>query len=446
VAASLGKQAIVVGAGMGGLAAAAALAPRFGAVLALDKDALPDGFTPRAGAGQSSHIHQLLRGGADSLERLLPGLEADFYKAGAAELRGGQDIEVRDFGGLLPLFDAGFSTPSLLRPAYERVLRARVAELPNVTIRTNAAVRRAVVADGRCTGVELEDGAVISADLVIDASGMNAPLALQLAEDGHTAFATEEVKINVTYVTGRFRKPAAYRGEAKGFFFLPAPPDHHFGLLAPVENEEWVVSLGGRGANAPPRDLAGFRDYATHYATDDIAKRIAGAEPTADLKMFRKPYSTRRRYDQAKSWPDGLLPLGDTMSTINPTYGQGMSVAALQAVELSDQLAKRAQSGAGLDGLAADFLPPAFAISDAAWSLSVNSDYVYPETEGERPANFPVARAIAATLRKLCDTDPDFLNYRMRLAHMLETAAGLREGPLAIKFFTALQGAMAPPA
>jgi 2-polyprenyl-6-methoxyphenol hydroxylase-like FAD-dependent oxidoreductase len=441
----LGKQAVVVGAGIGGLAAAAALSPHFGKVLVLDKDALPDGFTPRAGAGQSSHIHQLLKGGAAGLERLLPGLEAAFYKAGAAELRGGRDIEVRDFGGLLPEFDAGFSTPSLSRPAYERVLRARVTELPNVAIRTDASVRRCVVDGGRCTGVELDDGETLPADLVIDASGMNAPLARQLAEDGHADFQTEEVKINVTYVTGRFAKPAAYRGESRGFFFLPAPPDHHFGLLAPVENEEWVVSLGGRGTNVPPRDLAGFRDYATHYATDDLAKRIRDAEPTADLKMFRKPYSTRRRYDQAKRWPDRLAPIGDTMSTINPTYGQGMSVAALQAGELADQLAKRAASGAGLDGLAADFLPPAFAISDAAWSLSVNSDYVYPETEGERPANFAVSRAVAATLRKLCDTDPEFLGFRFRLAHMLETNAGLREGPLAIKFFTALQGAMAPP-
>ncbi|MEP7209864.1 MAG: tryptophan 7-halogenase [Alphaproteobacteria bacterium] len=441
----LGKQAIVVGAGMGGLAAAAALSSHFDRVLVLDKDTLPDGFSPRVGAGQSSHIHQLLKGGAASLERLLPGLEAAFYRAGAAELRGGQDIDVHDFGGLLPAFDAGFSTPSLSRPAYEGVLRARVLELPNVTIRTDASVRRSVVADGRCTGVELDDGEMLLADLIIDASGMNAALGQQLVEDGHAEFPTEEIRINVTYVTGRFAKPAAYRGETKGFFFLPAPPDHHFGLLAPVENEEWVVSLGGRGANVPPRDLAGFREYATHYATDDIAKRIRDAEPVADLKMFRKPYSTRRRYDLAKRWPERLLPIGDTMSTINPTYGQGMSVAALQAGELANQLAKRSASSVGLDGICADFLPPAFAISDAAWSLSVNSDYVYPETEGERPANFAVARAVAAILRKLCDTDREFLNFRFRLAHMLETNAGLREGPLAIKFFTALQGAMSPP-
>ncbi len=442
----LGHSAIVVGAGMGGLAAAAALSPYFETVAVLDKDTLPDGFRPRPGAGQSSHIHQLLKGGANSLERLLPGLEAAFYRAGAVEMRGGSDIALYDFGGLMPSFDAGFSVASLSRPAYERVLRTRVLELPNVTVRPDTAVRRCSVSSGRCTGVELEDGSQLLADLILDASGMNAPLTEQLVEGGHASFETEAVKINVAYVTGRFTKPEAFRGEAKGFFFLPAPPSHYFGLLLPVENDEWIVSLGGRGANIPPRDLAGFRGYASHYATDDIYTRIRDAKPVADLKLYRKPFSTRRRYDQAKVWPDRLLAIGDSISTINPTYGPGMSVAGMQGGELASQLAQRASAGTGLDGIAADYLPAAFAISDIAWTLSVNSDYVYPETEGERPANFAVSRAVATVLRKLCDTDAEFLEFRYRLAHMMATSNSLREGPLAIKFFTALQGAMSPPA
>lgn len=427
---------------MGGLAAAAALSPHFAAVQVLDKDTLPDGFDPRSGAGQSSHIHQLLKGGAETLERLLPGMHAAFYDAGAVELRAGQDIALRDFGGLMKEIDAGFTVASLSRPAYERVLRERVQALTNVTIDDQTPVKRFTVSNGICNGVELEDGTMVAADLVVDASGMNAPLAEQLAADGHTEYSTEAIRINVTYVTGRFAMPEAYRGERKGFFFLPAPPSHYFGLLLPVENDEWVVSLGGRGANVPPRDLEGFIDYASRYETDDIYKRIRDAKPVADLKMYRKPYSTRRRYDQAKRWPDRLLPIGDTISTINPTYGQGMSVAALQAGLLADKLASRAAAGVGLDGLAAEYLPPAFAISHGAWSISTNSDYVYPETEGERPVNFAVSRTVATVLRKLCDTDEDFLIFRYRLAHMLDSDTSLRDGPLAIRFFTALQGSM----
>jgi hypothetical protein len=68
---------------------------------------------------------------------------------------------------------------------------------------------------------------------------------------------------------------------------------------------------------------------------------------------------------------------------------------------------------------------------------------VYPETEGERPANFAMSRALAATLRKLADEDMAFRRLRYRLVHMLETADALRSGPLAVRFFTALQGSIA---
>ncbi len=429
---------------MAGLAAAAALAPFFERVLILDRDGLPAGDTPRAGAGQSAHIHQLLKGGEEALERLVPGFEASLHAAGGVPMRVGLDIDLIDFGGLLPKADAGFTVASLSRPAYERVLREKVAALPSVAIRADAGVARYTIADGRCTGVELDTGEALAADLVVDAAGMNAPLIEQLAASGLAAFETESVKINVAYTTCRFARPEAYRGERRGFFALPAAPDHHFGLLLPIENDEWIVSLGGRGANLPPRDLPGFIAYASEFATPEIHARIRDARPLTEPRMFRKTFATRRRFDQAARWPERLIALGDGFSSVNPTYGQGMSVAALQAVELERQLSERAGKQQGLDGLHAAYLPAAFTLSTRAWSLATNSDYAYPETEGERPPNFEMSRAMAAVLRKLCDTDEEFMVFRYRMAHMLETAEALREGPLAIRFFTALQGAMSP--
>ena len=102
-----------------------------------------------------------------------------------------------------------------------------------------------------------------------------------------------------------------------------------------------------------------------------------------------------------------------------------------------------AESGAGLDGSLQEYLPAAAAFAARAWGLSINSDYVYPETEGERPANFAMSRAMAATLRKLADEDLEFRMLRYRLVHMVDPDNVLREGPLAIRFFTALQGSMA---
>ena len=441
--AQIGKRAIVTGGGMAGLSAAAALAGRFGEVVVLDRDTLPDGAAVRMGAGQGAHLHQLLKAGEQALEKLLPGVTDGFYAAGARRMRVGRDVKVFDFGGWMDECDAGFDVTSLSRPAYEGVVRARVAALPGGSLRSETPVKRFVVSEGRCTGVELEDGAVIDADLVVDASGMTAPLIGQLVAEGHAAFETEEVRINVAYSTVRFRQPEKWRGEATGFFLLPGPPGTRFGFLLPIEGDQWILSVGARGKNSPPRTLAEMLAYAEQF-DPAVFERVRDAEPVSELRTFRKPTATRRKiWEAGAKWPERLLPIGDALSSVNPTYGQGMTVAACVAEALAEQLDKRIADGVGLDGLVGEYLAAAGEISGRAWSLSINSDYVYEETEGERPAAYAMNRAVAATLRKLADEDLEFRALRYRLVHMVDSANALREGPMGIKFFTALQGSMA---
>ncbi len=439
--AKLGKTAVAVGAGMGGLAAAAALSPHFAEVVVLDRDAAA-GDAPRAGVGQGAHTHTLLKGGEQALEGMLPGFTEGLYKNGGVPLHVGVDVKFFDFAGMMPDADTGIHITAMSRPLYEKTLRDAVAKLGNVSIRFETDVKRFLIAGGKCSGVELESGEKIAADLVVDGTGMNGPLAAKLAEDGHAAFETESVKINVAYVTAKFRQPEKYRGERAGFFVLPGPPSPYFGLMLPIEDNQWIVSLGGRGANVPPRDLAGFKEYASKYPRLEIHDRIKDAEPTSDFRMFRKTFATRRRFDRTSNWPDRLIPIGDAMSSVNPTYGQGMSIAAMQAAELSARL----KSASTLDGLAAGYIPAAFAISERAWGMAINSDYVYPETEGPRPPNFEVSRTMAAVLRKLAQDDEEFRVFRLKLGQLVETDQPLREGPLAMKFMMALQGSMAPPA
>ena len=73
----LGQTAIVAGRSMGGLAAAAALSKHFERVLIIDKDPLSSGAEPRPGVGQGHHLHNLLRSGELSIEKLLPGACAE---------------------------------------------------------------------------------------------------------------------------------------------------------------------------------------------------------------------------------------------------------------------------------------------------------------------------------------------------------------------------------
>ena len=55
----VGKQAVVIGAGMGGLAAAGALADFFDQVVVLERDTLPSEPAHRAGTPQARHVHAL---------------------------------------------------------------------------------------------------------------------------------------------------------------------------------------------------------------------------------------------------------------------------------------------------------------------------------------------------------------------------------------------------
>ncbi|HEX5008734.1 MAG TPA: tryptophan 7-halogenase, partial [Hyphomonadaceae bacterium] len=263
--AKVGQTAIVVGAGMGGLAAAAALARQFASVIVLDRDTLPDAASVRMGVGQGAHTHQLLKAGEESLERLLPGTTKEFYAAGAVEMRVGRDVKVFDFGGWMDECDAGFSVTSLTRPAYEAILRRRVAALPGVSLRHETPVKRFTVEGGCCTGVEQEDGSKIAADIVVDATGMTGPLLRQLVEDGHAEFVTEDVKINVAYSTAKFRRPEKYRNDRDGVFFQPAPPVKQFGFLLPIEDGQWILSVGARGKDSPPKTIEEMRAYAKEF-------------------------------------------------------------------------------------------------------------------------------------------------------------------------------------
>ena len=118
---------------------------------------------------------------------------------------------------------------------------------------------------------------------------------------------------------------------------------------------------------------------------------IAAAEPLGPISTHRFPDSIRRRYDRLARFPQGLLVTGDAVLP-HPTYGQGMTVAAAEAVALRDCL------GDGDRDLARRFFRAAAAPVEHAWTLSTGADLALPHVPGPRP--LPV-RAVSAYLRRL---------------------------------------------
>ncbi|MEI9982296.1 MAG: hypothetical protein WDN69_03205 [Aliidongia sp.] len=139
---SLGKRAVVVGAGIGGLSAAGVLSEYFEQVVLLERDLVTDAFGSRPGTPQDRHSHGLLAGGLQAIGEIFPGFELDLAAAGAVPVKMAREARYeRADVGALPQRDFGEPVLCASRPLIEAVLRRRVLALSNVGIRRGCRVR-----------------------------------------------------------------------------------------------------------------------------------------------------------------------------------------------------------------------------------------------------------------------------------------------------------------
>jgi NAD(P)-dependent dehydrogenase (short-subunit alcohol dehydrogenase family) len=115
----MNKSAVVIGAGMAGLAAARVLAERFGQVVVVDRDHLPDSAQPRRGVPQGRAPHTVLLAGQNALSDLFPRIQGELIKSGASVFDAGSDLLVWRFGELWPRVPFGFDLITLTRPLLE---------------------------------------------------------------------------------------------------------------------------------------------------------------------------------------------------------------------------------------------------------------------------------------------------------------------------------------
>jgi 2-polyprenyl-6-methoxyphenol hydroxylase-like FAD-dependent oxidoreductase len=138
----IGKQAVVVGAGMAGLPAARALADYFEHVVVLERDTLPLDASHRLGTPQARHTHALLAGGQRALGDLFPGFEQDLARAGAVPLRVGLDLRLERPGyDPFPARDLDVVAYWMSRPLIELTVRQCVEQYANITIREHCRAR-----------------------------------------------------------------------------------------------------------------------------------------------------------------------------------------------------------------------------------------------------------------------------------------------------------------
>lgn len=429
----IGKRAVVVGAGMGGLAAARVLADHFDRVTVLERDVLPADGSPRSGIPQGRHVHVLLAGGQRALTDLFPALEQRLLQNGAVPVRVDRDMR-REIAGrpALPQRDLGFHFLSQSRPRLEATVRERVGTLANVTLESKCRVRALTSSDDGQTvdGVRYigPDGRnrELGADLVIEATGRGNLTLAFLEETRRAQPETTSIGVDLGYSTAVFEIPDDAPSDWKGVFIYPAPPqDSRGALLMPLEGERWILTLAGRVGEEPPGDAAGFMDFAANLHSRTIYDAVSKAKRVGEIGRYRFPASTRRHYARLESFPRGLLPIGDALCRFNPVYGQGMSVAAQEAHALGRLLRERAAERDPLDGLAAAFFDAADGIVETPWRSSALPDLAYPSTVGERPADFERRIKQSTALNALAAADADINKLLLEVRHLLKPHTAL---------------------
>ncbi len=410
-------RAVVIGASVSGLLSARVLADEFEEVTVLDRDPLPDEPIARRGVPQARHIHVLLTAGHATLEDLFPGYGEELLSAGGLMVDGAREIKFYSEGDFLADGPRRIPLYCATRPLYEQVVRRRVAGLDGVELRPNCQFVE-YLTDGDATTVrgvvvrnEASESEVIEGDLIVDATGRTSRTSTWLDEHGYLPPAVDEVSVDVAYGTILVERPAEDR---RAFVVPPSPACTRGGAVIPVEGDRWIVTLIGAHGDHPPADLEGCMDFAAGLPVPHL-RRLLDEHELISEEIVRYPFPSnrRRRYEDLDRFPDGLLVIGDALASFNPIYGQGMSVAALEALHLHRVLAEGRR-----DDLALRFFEQAAKTVDIAWNMAVGSDFQFTQTVGPKPPGTDVLNRYISRLTRGAHVDGELSDAFFRVLTM----------------------------
>ena len=408
------NHAIVIGGSMAGLLAARVLSDHYHEVTVIERDRFPDGAEQRRGVPQGRHTHGLLASGRDVLESFFPGISEGLIRAGA--LSGDIMLNCRWFfeGACLAHAQSGLRGLAMTRPFLEANVRERVLALPNVRSRANTTVERLAFnnGSGRVTGVQI-DGQELAADLTVDATGRGSRSPEWLKSMGYDKPEEEKIEVALCYTTRFFRRrPTDLDGDI-AVIIPPTPEGKRGGVMIAQEGDRWTVTLMVHFGKPAPEDVAGFVEFARTLPGPYIHEVIQGAEPLGECAVARFPASVRRRYETLPRFPDGYLVFGDAVCSFNPIYGQGMSAAALQAVELGNALAE------GSDRLPKRFFARISKVVDIPWSIAAGNDLRIPEAVGPRTPAVKIINWYMARLHKAAHANAEAALAFHRVGNLL---------------------------
>ena len=465
-------HAVVIGASIAGLLAASVLAEVCPQVTVFDRDTLPAGPEPRRGVPQGRQLHAMHARGVRALTELLPGFRDDMVAAGAPVGDTQEEAHWYLDDYLLKPAHSGLEGIALTRPMLEFLMRSRVAALPAVRITDATDVTGLVTSEGRVTGVTvraartpaaartpdsaarttpaarmpdsaarmpdsaarmpdsaarttpaartLDAAETVDADLVIDAGGRGSRALTWLGELGYPVPRSSQVRADVTYLSRFYTRDPAQLDGRFGGLVTPYPGKPRGGAVIRQEGDRFIVLLAGMVGEEPPLDEAGMLAYADSLACPDIAAVMRQSTPLGQPVRFTYPSSTWHHYEALDKYLGGFLVIGDALCGLNPIYGQGITVAALEALTLRRLYDAGAASGAAPGDLPRRYFREAGKLIGEAWATAASADLRFPQVEGKRQPGSRLINAYGDKYRAAASVDPVLGRTFLRVANMID--------------------------
>jgi 2-polyprenyl-6-methoxyphenol hydroxylase-like FAD-dependent oxidoreductase len=322
----------VIGAGPAGCLAARVLANAGAHVSLIDPALAP----PRRARPQAVHVHVLPAPVWPRLEGLAPGLLNTLADLGVLHGTLGATTLDGEIGGTaVPWPDRARLDAALLdRCRHGLDLHA-------------ARVRRCTWDDSRWQ-VALGDGAELSADLLVDASGVRRVSFRSIAALVGAPIPVDVGPSGGAYASVSLRGLSLPRGRI-GHRVLDETTGHR-AILLQASQDRWRLTLQLRAGSPLPDShatlmgiLRGLRDQRLHRLFHE-ATEVGPIATWAAQRPMRAALETLR------GLPSGWLPLGDALLTTPPALGQGIA----QIVYQIEQLQTQHQAGHSIEKIRSD--------------------------------------------------------------------------------------------
>ncbi len=119
--------------------------------------------------------------------------------------------------------------------------------------------------------------------------------------------------------------------------------------------------------------------------------------------------------------------MGDAVCSFNPIYGQGMSVAALEALTLRRHLER------GTEPQPRRWFRDLARVVDVPWDMAAGGDLVFPGVQGRRTLKIRLISAYLARLHAAAAHDADLASAFLRVAGLVAPPQSLLRPGVAVR-------------